>query len=57
MFKKGIRKSQVFDTKAEATAWPVDYEGDIIAGVLGKIPNKTYGDLLDKYSDEIRINI
>ena len=51
--KKGYEASKSFSTKAEAVAWAVDYERDITAGTLNKIPDKTFGDLLDKYSEEV----
>lgn len=53
IFKHGIRKTMVFDVKAKATAWAVQAEADIIAGKHGDIPNKTFGQLLEKYRDEV----
>lgn len=53
IFKHGIRKTMVFDVKAKAIAWAVQAEADIIAGKHGDIPNKTFGQLLEKYRDEV----
>ncbi len=51
--KKGIRKSKTFRTKAQANMWIVETEKDIIAGKKEEIPDKTFGDLLSKYSEEV----
>lgn len=53
--KHGIRKSAVFSTKAEAAAWAVSIEADIIAGKRGDVPNKTFGQLLERYRDEVSV--
>lgn len=51
--RKGVRKSATFQTKAEAVAWATKIESEIIAGKRGAIPNKTFGDLLDRYRDDV----
>lgn len=51
--KGGVSQSATFRTKAEASAWAAKVESDIAAGKIGKTPNKTFGELLQKYSDEI----
>lgn len=51
--RKGVRKSQTFPTKAEATAWALAIESEIIAEVRGEIPNKTLAQLLERYRDEV----
>ena len=51
--RKGISTSATFSTKAEAVAWAAKEEANIIAGKRGDIPNKTFGDLLSKYADEV----
>lgn len=39
-----------FDTKLSATFWAADIEQELINGSIGKIPNKTFGDLLQEYA-------
>ncbi|MDO8369269.1 MAG: site-specific integrase [Candidatus Nitrotoga sp.] len=51
--RKGVSTSATFSTKAEAVAWAAKEEANIIAGKRGDIPNKTFGDLLSKYADEV----
>ena len=51
--KQGIRVSASHDTKAEAVAWAAHTEADILTGKRGVIPNKTFGDLLERYRDEV----
>jgi len=51
--KNGIRKSATFSTKAAAQIWATKTEADIIAGKEGVIPDKTFGDLLERYRDEV----
>lgn len=51
--KSGIRRSATFDTKAEAVAWAATTEAGIIAGKRGAVPDKSFGDLLEKYADEV----
>ncbi len=53
IFKNGVRKTKVFDVKAKAQAWAAQTEADIIAGKRGDVPNKTFGQLLEKYRDEV----
>ncbi len=49
----GIRLSKSFTTKASARAWANKVEYEIEEGVIGKIPDKTFGDLLERYSREV----
>lgn len=51
--KHGQRASATFSTKAEAQAWATSIEAEIIAGKRGDVPNKTFGQLLEKYRDEV----
>lgn len=51
--RQGIRKSNVFDTKAAAVAWATATEAGIIAGKRGGVPDKTFGELLARYADEV----
>ncbi len=53
IFKLGERKSKTFTSKSAATVWAATTEADIIAGKTGAIPNKTFGDLLRKYREEV----
>ena len=55
IFKAGVRKTKVFDVKAQATAWAAQTEADIISGKSGAIPDKTFGQLLARYADEVSI--
>lgn len=51
--KGGVRKSKVFSVKARAAAWAAQIETEIDAGQSGAIPDKTFGDLLERYRDEV----
>jgi len=51
--RKGVRRSRTFDTKTEAQHWAADIEREILDGLDGKIPDKTFGELLDRYADEV----
>ena len=51
--KLGVVQSETFPTKTAAQAWASQTEADIIAGKHGDIPNKTFGQLLEKYRDEV----
>jgi hypothetical protein len=46
---KGVRKSGTFATSAEAKAWQVHETAEILKGAKGDIPDKTFGQLLEKY--------
>ncbi len=50
---KGVRKTKTFRTKAAAKSWALQTEVEIEEGLLGKIPNKSFGDLLERYSREV----
>ena len=54
--KNGVRKSATFPTKIEAQNWGAATEADIIAGKVSGIPDKTFGDLLSKYANEVSPN-
>lgn len=51
--KKGVTQSDTFPTKSAAQAWANQIEADIVSGKHGSVPNKTFGDLLQKYSEEV----
>lgn len=55
VFKLGVRKTKVFKIKAQADAWAVQTEADIIAGKSGAIPDKTFGQLLERYGSEVSV--
>lgn len=50
---KGQSISNTLPTKAEAISWANAQEADIVSGKNGAIPNKTFGDLLDRYALEV----
>ena len=48
--KRGMpARSAVFPTKAEAKAWAVRIEAEIVAGKLGRAAEKTFGQLLERF--------
>lgn len=53
VFKLGIRKTATFPTKSDAVAWATKTESDILSNRSGEIPNKTFGDLLTRYAEEV----
>lgn len=55
VFKAGIRKSKVFDVKAKAVAWATHEEAEILSGKHGDVPDKTFGQLLSKYANEVSV--
>jgi integrase len=50
---KGIRTSATFTTKREAQAWAAQEETRLREDSSGKVPNKPFRDLLDRYSREV----
>ena len=55
IFKKGIRKSSTFRTKAEANMWIAETEKEILQGNYGQTTDKTFGDILDRYGKQVSI--
>jgi integrase len=49
----GVRKSQVFTTKAAAQAWAAVEEGKILSGKAGNFPSYTLKDAFDRYEREV----
>jgi integrase len=47
---KGVRQTEVFATKQQASAWALDKEA---SGRVGKLPAKTLKEALDRYAREI----
>ena len=52
---KGITDTATFPRKSEAVAWASRRESEIRDGASGKVPDKTFGDLLEKYRDEMSV--
>jgi len=50
---KQFRRSKTFSSKAKAKAWANQIGLDLEDEALGKIPNKTFGDLLKRYSRDV----
>lgn len=49
----GQRPSKTFGSVAAARVWATRTEADILAGETGEIPNKTFGELLERYTLEV----
>jgi integrase len=48
--------SATFRTKAEAMAWAAQQEVDATAGKLGKLPDHSFGELLERYRDTVSVH-
>lgn len=55
VYRHGVRRSARRATKALAMAWAVQTEAEIDGGKLGTIPDKSFGELLEKYADEVSV--
>lgn len=53
VFRRGVRRSSVFDSKGAAVAWAGKIEAEVMAGVRGEIPNSTVQALLERYVREV----
>jgi len=54
VFKKGVRDSQTFSTKAHAVAWATQREAEILEGVnKSPLPYFSFKQALEKYRDEV----
>lgn len=51
--KQGVSSSATFSTKAEAQSWATAEEAAILSGKRGGVPDKTFGDLLTRYMNEV----
>lgn len=51
--KSGQSHCATFPNKVQAQEWAAQVEADIIAGKLGKSPDKTFADLIDRYMKEV----
>ena len=49
-------RTKKFSTKIAATTWAAQIESDIAAGREGKVPDKSFSELLDKYGEEVSVN-
>ena len=47
------RDSRTFKSKGAARGWATAREAELLSGVHGEIPDKTFGDLLRRYRDDI----
>lgn len=54
--KNGVRMSKSFDTKAKAVAWATQVEADLANQKAGAIPDKTFGELLERYAEEVSVH-
>lgn len=53
LYVKGVRRAGTFTTKREAQAWAAREETSLREETTGKIPNRPFKDLLDRYSREV----
>ena len=53
--KRESVKTKVFDVKAKAVVWAMHEEAAIIAGKHGNVPDKTFGELLERYANEMSV--
>jgi integrase len=51
--KAGVRDSDTFPTKAQAVAWAIAREAEILAGVRGDLPKRFVSEALVKYAEEV----
>ena len=49
----GIELSETFRTKGEASAWAAQREVEIDGGKIGRVPDRSFGDLLRRYIEEV----
>lgn len=54
--KRDTDKTETFRTKREAEAWATQLEADIAAGRRGDIPDKSFGDLIQRYLSDVTPN-
>lgn len=54
--RQGVRRSETFETKAQARAWAEALEAEIVAGKRGQFPRKTVKDAFDRYAAEVSIH-
>lgn len=51
--RNGVRISEMFATKAEATSWAAVKEAELLRQKRGETPSKTFQDALDRYAEEV----
>lgn len=49
-----VRASETFDSKGAARAWATRTEADILAGARGEIPDRPFGDALERFADMLK---
>lgn len=54
--RKGVRKTQVLPTKAQAQQWAAQVEAEILRGAAGALPDKTLADALDEYGRVVSLH-
>lgn len=50
VFVRGVRRSEVFGTKAQASAWALEQQAELAGD---KLPDKTFGEALERYAEEV----
>jgi len=55
VFKLGVRKSKTLPSKTAAKAWAATTEAEILAGKTLGVSNNTFGELLDRYANEVSV--
>lgn len=51
--RDGVDYSETFRTKTEAAAWAAQREAEIDGGKIGRVPDRSFGELLRRYLDEV----
>jgi len=51
--KGGLNDTATFRTKVEAAVWAAAIENDLAESRAGLVPNRTFGELLLRYSEEV----
>jgi hypothetical protein len=51
--RRGVRQSQSFPTKGAAQAWASQIETELSQGAFREIPDKSFGDLLERYKTDV----
>lgn len=52
----GVSRTATFPTKSDAVSWAASVEAEILSGKSGKIPDKKFADLLDRYAADVSVN-
>lgn len=54
--RSGISRTATFPTKSDAVSWATRIEAEILSGKSGKIPDKKFADLLNRYAADVSVN-